>query len=397
MLACALTTGAASAHAQPALPALPAVVALELAGCDSRDDAAAVARLTATELRADGVQEVVPSSTDTEAIARIEVVDACAGPTVTVRVIDLATDKRLERQVPLSDVVGEARMRVVAFAVAALLRASWAELVLPDAPRPRAVPSAIVDAATERAMSGLERRLGHRLSGPTPQIGSPAGPLEVEAPREAEAPAAAPAPAAPDRTAPPTAPSARPGPAAEATASGERASDEESDEGAGEDWQLGGALTARVFFQQPTGALGARVFAGIGWFRAGLTGAGGFVQDALGEAVYGLLTADAEATPVTLALGDPDAAQLAMRVRASIGWVRLQGQTARADVDAASLDAFVFGGEVVGALRVPLLDTLALELELALGAMTGAAARADGRAIATAEGLYGRVGLGLAR
>jgi hypothetical protein len=66
------------------------------------------------------------------------------GDVVTVAVRDAITGKRLAREVPLASVPRDARPLTVALAVDELLRASWVELALPDAPAPgRPVPREI--------------------------------------------------------------------------------------------------------------------------------------------------------------------------------------------------------------------------------------------------------------
>lgn len=69
---------------------------------------------------------------------------ALPGDVVTVAVRDAITGKRLAREVPLASVPRDARPLTVALAVDELLRASWVELALADAPAPtRPVPREI--------------------------------------------------------------------------------------------------------------------------------------------------------------------------------------------------------------------------------------------------------------
>lgn len=395
LLVCALCAGLVTAatplaHAQTDLD-LPTTVVLGIGGCEAVETRSLLRRLIVVELRADGVSEVIDEDPNESAIARIDVTSACEGATATVRVLDLATDKRLERQVQVADVSGDARARVLAFAVAALLRASWAELVLSDAPEStRTVPEALRRGALHRAARGLQRHLGRQLDLPEhAEVQSTSGrETVVEAPTatavrvvegpgpltsrpatvdvESASPARAPQEAAESRTAPPP------------------------------NWHIGAMVSARLFLQQPTGAVGGRVFVGFDWFRAGVSGEGALVHGSLGTVAYGLLTGDVEAQLLAHRFGGLRDPSIAMRARISIGWIRFQGYTKRHDVDTASLDAFVFGGDVVGALRVPLLEEVALELEVSLGAMTGGKGSADGETLATGEGLYGRFGIGIA-
>jgi hypothetical protein len=61
---------------------------------------------------------------------------AAQGEILTVAVRDAITGKRLAREVPLASVPRDARPLTVALAVDELLRASWVELALADAPAP---------------------------------------------------------------------------------------------------------------------------------------------------------------------------------------------------------------------------------------------------------------------
>jgi hypothetical protein len=112
------------------------------------------------ELSSEGVTDVtVLRGTDTEAsLARVTfvseqcVVDAAS---VTLHVDDAVTRKHVERFVDLGDVRGSVRTRALALAVAELLRASWAELELPE------VPSAAVEVPSE-----LRRAVHTRMTAP---------------------------------------------------------------------------------------------------------------------------------------------------------------------------------------------------------------------------------------
>jgi len=66
-----------------------------------------------------------------------------------IRVADLITDKRVERTVDLARIPADGRPLAVAVSTDELLRASWAELTMPDAPPPAiAPPPAVVRAVT---------------------------------------------------------------------------------------------------------------------------------------------------------------------------------------------------------------------------------------------------------
>jgi hypothetical protein len=119
----------------------------------------ALTKMLALELRADGVEDVVlaaaatPSS-EANSLATIELrVESCepSAPAITVDIEDAATGKRVGRRIPLGDVLPVARSRAFALAVAELLRASWLELAMPDAPpAPIQVPKVVRDAVARR-------------------------------------------------------------------------------------------------------------------------------------------------------------------------------------------------------------------------------------------------------
>jgi hypothetical protein len=102
------------------------------------------------------------------------------GDVVTVAVRDAITGKRLAREVPLASVPRDARPLTVALAVDELLRASWLELALADAPAPRravpreidalVVPPAPTNAKRHRLELGAELVAEH-FGGGTAQVG----------------------------------------------------------------------------------------------------------------------------------------------------------------------------------------------------------------------------------
>lgn len=71
---------------------------------------------------------------------------------VLVAIGDAVTDKRVERALDLSSFAPETRSLAVAIAADELLRASWAELLLVDAPRPAIEPPREVRAAVARSV-----------------------------------------------------------------------------------------------------------------------------------------------------------------------------------------------------------------------------------------------------
>jgi hypothetical protein len=130
-----------TAHAQ-----LPSVVELGVRTCAS-EEAARVEELVRVEMRADGIAEVrAIAETEAPALARIAVepTDCEAEPGVyRIAIDDVATRKRVERNVSLADVEDDARPRALALAIAELLRASWAELAYVEPPP--AIPRRIVE------------------------------------------------------------------------------------------------------------------------------------------------------------------------------------------------------------------------------------------------------------
>jgi hypothetical protein len=113
------------------------------------------------ELRADGVERVIvtmgqsgeskPGEPQSLAVLgiRSESCDAPRGGIVVVHIEDAATRKSVERRVQLTDVEAPSRPRTLALAVAELLRASWLELAMPDAPPPQAPVPQVVRQAVE--------------------------------------------------------------------------------------------------------------------------------------------------------------------------------------------------------------------------------------------------------
>jgi hypothetical protein len=143
----------------------PAAVRLSVAACANEAfDIAAFTHTVAIELRADGVQSVDlspdpaphdPPPADAKALATITLVATpCTADArdVEITIEDAATSKTVRRRLSLGDVARPARPRAIALAVAELLRASWSELRLPDAPPPSIpVPPAVRLAAFEHA------------------------------------------------------------------------------------------------------------------------------------------------------------------------------------------------------------------------------------------------------
>jgi hypothetical protein len=141
----------------------PVAVHLSLPDCSAQaplDYGSFLGILTA-ELRADGVDRVVVGVDTTgpdepRALASIALTTASCDASVSefdVAIEDAATDKRVARRIALGDVAPPARARALALAVAELLRASWLELTVPDAPPPQAPVAPVVRAAVARRIA----------------------------------------------------------------------------------------------------------------------------------------------------------------------------------------------------------------------------------------------------
>lgn len=124
-------------------------------------DGLAVVDAVRVELAADGIADVHAHVEIDRALAAVRVTCASARE-ITIHVDDLVTQKSVERALSLDDVAAGAAPRVIALAVAELLRASWAELELADPP---AADPEIVRALRVR-VRGL--REGRRLGAPSP-------------------------------------------------------------------------------------------------------------------------------------------------------------------------------------------------------------------------------------
>ncbi len=173
-LAALLATGVASAQS----PRVPPRVRVEPPGCtEGPFDTAAWLGLVRNELETDGVQQVdvAPAPTGTEsalAIIRVEVSPCAADAAeVTVSIDDLVTRKSVRRAVALDDVPPAGRARALALAVAELLRASWAELAMPDAPLPEV-----------RVAPAVRRAVLARFRPEVASTGQPAAPVVVPPP-----------------------------------------------------------------------------------------------------------------------------------------------------------------------------------------------------------------------
>ncbi len=95
-----------------------------------------LARLLRIELKTDGVSElVVGAPQDALAMIRIDAIPCTsAAREVVVAIDDVATGKSVRRRIALDGVDAASRPRALALEVAELLRASWAELSVTNAP-----------------------------------------------------------------------------------------------------------------------------------------------------------------------------------------------------------------------------------------------------------------------
>jgi hypothetical protein len=151
-------------RAQPlATPPTPASVLIVPPSCPKATPFsvdAFVGILTA-ELRADGIAHVLVGPTppgETKELAAIELhAEPCdeTASEVIVTIEDHATSKKVERRVHLGDIAQEARPRALALAVAELLRATWLELTMVDAPPPQVPVPAEVRVAVEKRMAAM--------------------------------------------------------------------------------------------------------------------------------------------------------------------------------------------------------------------------------------------------
>ncbi|HEY8075676.1 MAG TPA: hypothetical protein VIF62_16235 [Labilithrix sp.] len=137
-LACVLVASPSAAQSQ--------CVALHEAG-DTRIGAS-----VAEQLRIALASRQIALCTDESAapLATLDLALDDAKATLTLTVRDAVTNKRVARDVELASIPGDARALVVAQAADELLRASWAELLVADAPKPqRAVPIEVARAVDE--------------------------------------------------------------------------------------------------------------------------------------------------------------------------------------------------------------------------------------------------------
>ncbi len=131
--------------------------------------ATALERHLRAELRARqlGLCTALPDGARPVARVRLHIAHPAGGQVLaTLEVRDEVTDKRLERVLNLTGLPSDARPLAVATSVDELLRASWVELTIPDAPAPAMPPPPAVVVAVEASRPVL-------TSPPAPSPGLP--------------------------------------------------------------------------------------------------------------------------------------------------------------------------------------------------------------------------------
>jgi hypothetical protein len=115
-------------------------------------------RLLRTELESRGLQ--LCASTERRPIAVVHLTATPAQDVkLTIEVRDRVTAKEIKRDVPVGSYPADARPLLIAVAMDELLRASWAELALADAPAPAEPPPPVVRDVVD---DGLRRAPGPR-------------------------------------------------------------------------------------------------------------------------------------------------------------------------------------------------------------------------------------------
>jgi hypothetical protein len=334
------------ARAQPspfAAPpsAHPASVRLVQPTCPTPPvDVVAFVALLRIELATDGVASVDVAGAPGQAplaVISLEVTPCSADAReVLVTIDDAATRKSVRRAIHLGDVVPSGRARALALAVAELMRASWAELAMPDVPPPVAtVPAAVREGALERAARASARAPSNRPG----------------------------APAAPRRP-----------------------------------WLLSLQLEGRAFLGSGSGLVGARggaMLPVLGPLRLRLDAGAlyGTTTDVLGDVELQLLSGR-----IGLALAS-DSEMLAAELgpRLELGWGGAEGRPFDSDTRGSSGGAFVSTMSLAALLRVRLVDRWWAVIEPEVGGvLRGFRARADERAPGGITGAMVGVGLGFA-
>ncbi|MBX3246334.1 MAG: hypothetical protein KF901_04050 [Myxococcales bacterium] len=166
MLALALLASLSTASAQPTeateeeVPACRprgAFLVVDLPGTwEDGERGAVVAELRAA-LRVQGFDLCLAETRWPPAVRPVAILtlEALRGAVVRVDVQDAVTDKRVRRELALRGMPRDSRPLAVAIGADELLRASWAELLLPDAPPPAEEPPQEVRRVIERTAAAV--------------------------------------------------------------------------------------------------------------------------------------------------------------------------------------------------------------------------------------------------
>ena len=163
-----LSVGLALSVASRAAADEPAVLRVVMPSCDAAAfDVDLFGKLITLELHSDGVERVdlvvERPAMDAASPGAVATITLGASPCtaeareIDVVIVDELTRKTVERRLTVVDLAPGARPRVIALSVAELLRASWSELRMPDAPKGFPVPTAVRLASMD---------LEHRRSAP---------------------------------------------------------------------------------------------------------------------------------------------------------------------------------------------------------------------------------------
>lgn len=121
-----------------------------------------------TSLNDRGIDLCMDSAAPREPIGRIllEVTREESAPiSALIRIGDRITNKRVERTMPLDSIPVDARPLSVSAAADELLRASWAELLLTDAPAPAMAPPSAVTTSLSDSLTPRRIQLGLEAAG----------------------------------------------------------------------------------------------------------------------------------------------------------------------------------------------------------------------------------------
>lgn len=335
------------AYAQPPPPP-PASVLIVPPACASGTALAidAFVGILTAELRADGVERVVVGSSTApgQALAaitlRAEPCEASARE-IVVTIEDYATTKRVERHVALGDTAETARPRALALAVAELLRATWLELTLPEAPPPTAVH------VPDEVRTAVMRR-----SAPTPSPPPPTG-------------------GAPERE------TSRRWPDVSVAVAGRAFASTQT-------LMYGGNAALAVPVLTPSFSL-----------RVDAAGLSGTAHDPLGDVTLGLASAGA-----SLLFTSPREAAVAAAVgpRLELGVAWASGSPVQQGTTSHTGAGFVSTASLLGAFYFRLTERWKLAVELEGGAtLASFEARADSRRVTSVDGAMFGVAIGLAR